>query len=108
MDFLLTHTMLERAIRGSSESYENRGDSTAAWETLAAAWEKMTIGQKVGFLVRAAFEIATGIVAVRMTWACSDKGFVGVVLAIMSFLAPHIAIPYHVMIAPTRCSAYWV
>ena len=101
MDFLLTHTMMERAIRGPSESYENQGE-------LADAWKKMSMSQKVGVFVRAVFEFAMAVIAVRMTWACSGKDFVGVVLAIMSFFAPHIAIPYHVMIAQTKCSAYWV
>jgi hypothetical protein len=108
MDFLLTHTMLERAVRGPSESYENQGDSAAERKKLADAWKKMTMSQKVGVFVRAVFEILMAIIAVRMTWACSGKDFVGVVLAIMSFFAPHIAIPYHVMIAQSKCSAYWV
>lgn len=105
MDFLLTHTMMERAIRGPSESYENQEDRA---DELADAWKKMTMSQKIGVFVRAVFEFAMAVIAVRMTWACSGKDFVGVVLAIMSFFAPHIAIPYHVMIAQTKCSAYWV
>ena len=100
MDFLLTHTMLERAIRGGSESYENQGD-------MASVWRNMPIKEKVGLFVRSAFEILLAVVAVRMSWACSGKGVVGVVLAILSFIAPHIAIPYHVMLAQSKCSAYW-
>lgn len=102
MDFLLTHTMLERAVRGPSESYENQGES------LADAWKKMTMAKKIGVFVRAIFELLMAIIAVRMTWACSGKNFVGVVLAILSFFFPHVAIPYHVMLAQSKCSAYWV
>jgi hypothetical protein len=102
MDFLLTHTMLERAVR--RESYANKPGQ----DELMKQWNSMKTADKIGIFVRFVFEILLGVIAVRMTWACSGKNFVGVLMAILSFLAPHIAIPYHVMFAQASCSAYWV
>lgn len=104
MDFLLTHTMLERAIR--RETYAN-GTPKDPWEEYKKDWNGMAMSQKIGTIVREIFAILLRVVALRMSWACSGKGFAGVVMAFLSFVAPHIAIPYYVMFARSTCSAYW-
>jgi len=103
MDFLLTHTMLERAVR---ETYANKSDGGR--DELMKQWNSMKTADKIGIFVRMVFEILLGVIAVRMSWACSGRGFVGILMALLSFIAPHIAIPYHVMFARSSCSAYWV
>lgn len=107
MDFLLTHTMLER-MRRPAESYANRDDS----KEFSEMWRQMSAGQKAGFVIglvlRAILVVALGTVAARMALSCNAGSPARFLYAVVSFVSPAAAIPYYTLVVGSRCAAFWI
>jgi len=95
MDFLLTHTMLER------ESFTDA-------EQMMMRWRQMTVREKMIVGLRVMLVAALGTVAARMALSCNSGSPMRFVYAVVSFISPTAAIPYYALVVGSRCAAFWV